>query len=207
MYTPQQHASEKAKQWLLRQPLFFDTETTRFDGEIVDLAIVDHEGKVLLSTLVRACEPISEGAGAVHHITDEMLADAPTFDAVWAEFKRMTTGKLVVIYNKKFDLRMLQLSALAYPEIKQEVVDWTTIPFSYYLTPTTEPNHRPSFVCAMELYAAYRGIPNSRARGYKWWKLDEAMKQCGIECDEQVHRAASDAELTRLLVYYMAEQV
>lgn len=134
MYTAKKHASDTARNWLDQESVFFDTETTRIDGEIVDLALVDCAGKVLLSTLVHPCELISPEAEAVHSITNEMVANAPTFDVVWEQFRHLTANKRVIIYNAQFDMRMLRLSSLPYPDIKDKVTYWTSsTDYSYYV--------------------------------------------------------------------------
>ncbi|EMB2734801.1 exodeoxyribonuclease X, partial [Serratia marcescens] len=57
-----------------------DTETTSFEGDVVEIASVDIVDGVIcnpMSDLVRPPEPIGFEAMAIHHITEEMVADAP----------------------------------------------------------------------------------------------------------------------------------
>mgnify|MGYP006445668973 CR=1 FL=1 len=56
-----------------------DTETTGLDhgDEIVEIAVVDAEGRTLLDERIRPSVPISPEAQAIHGITMESLADAP----------------------------------------------------------------------------------------------------------------------------------
>ncbi|WP_308378271.1 exonuclease domain-containing protein [Serratia marcescens] len=62
-----------------------DTETTSFEGGVVEIASVDIVDGVIcnpMSDLVRPPEPISFEAMAIHHITEKMVADAPLIDDV-----------------------------------------------------------------------------------------------------------------------------
>ncbi|MHC5824191.1 MAG: 3'-5' exonuclease, partial [Nostoc sp.] len=61
-----------------------DTETTGLgDAEIVDVCVMTQWGQPLINTLVKPTIPIPSGATHIHHITDEMVADAPTFPDIY----------------------------------------------------------------------------------------------------------------------------
>ena len=74
--------------WLDANALILDTETTGLDddAEVVELAVIDCAGTVLLDTLVRPSGPVPAEAAAIHGITDAMLADAPTWSEIHARF-------------------------------------------------------------------------------------------------------------------------
>ncbi|MNC79210.1 Exodeoxyribonuclease 10 [compost metagenome] len=57
-----------------------------------------------MSDFVRPCEPISFEAMAIHHITEEMVADAPPIDAV---IDRYLGADLYVAHNVAFDREKL----------------------------------------------------------------------------------------------------
>ena len=50
-----QQAILRAQQLLAQQPIYLDTETTgvRSNAEIVEICLVDHDGTVILDSLVR----------------------------------------------------------------------------------------------------------------------------------------------------------
>ena len=87
-----------------------DSETTGLDDEdeIIDLAIISRHGSTMFNSLIKPTCPVSEGARAVHHISDEMLADAPTFAEVYPRIQEILSGKTVIIYNKNFDYLKLK---------------------------------------------------------------------------------------------------
>jgi len=59
--------------------------------------------------------------------------------------------------------------------------------------------------CAMKLYARFYGEWNDTRGGYRWQRLIDAARQCALPIPMNLHRAAADAELTRLLLHHMAE--
>jgi DNA polymerase-3 subunit epsilon len=81
-----------------------DTETTSLEEpEIVEIALLSPSGEILLDTLVRPIGPIDGAARAVHDITDEDLASAPTWPAVYPRIVEALAGQRVLAYNAPFD--------------------------------------------------------------------------------------------------------
>ena len=93
-----------------------DTETTGLDVEtdrIVSVGAVRLHGLRVyrsrsLDRLVRPGQPIPPSSTAVHGITDDMVADAETFETVFAELRGLLEGCVVVGHNLPFDLAMLR---------------------------------------------------------------------------------------------------
>ncbi len=88
-----------------------DTETTGLFGSVaVELAVIDAaSGKTLLNTLVNpAGVAVEPGAHAVHGISDEELADAPTWAEVWPRFRRAVRGRTLLAYNSGFDQGVIE---------------------------------------------------------------------------------------------------
>lgn len=158
--------------------LVVDTETTGLgdEDEIVSVAVVSPAGEVLFSEIVRPTIPISRGASAVNGFTDEMVAAAPPFAAIYPRLAELLTGRRVLAYNADFDRRMLAQTCSRYGLAKISV-DWE---------------------CVMELYAAARN-PLRRDGSFTWCKLAEACEREGVK-GEQFHEACADAQATRMLV-------
>lgn len=169
-----------AREWLT-DSLFLDTETTGLEyfDEIVQIAVLDADGQVLLDEYVRPHRPIHPAAFAVNRITDAMLEDAPTFDRVWPRLKELLDGRNVVCYNADFDARMIWQSQVA-----------SQIPLE---TRRCECQ----FLDAMKLFKSFYGLR-------KWQKLGDALDQMGIVRPIAAHSAAADAESVRMLVRKMA---
>lgn len=87
--------------------IFLDTETTGFSplrgDRIVEIGIVDANGRTLLETLVNPQRPIPWQARNVHGISDEMVRGMPTIEDVMPQVLAVITNQQVVIYNSSFD--------------------------------------------------------------------------------------------------------
>ncbi len=87
-----------------------DVETTGLDAQtdkIVQIAVCEvYQGRVALryESLVHPLRPIPSRASGIHHITDQMVASAPTWDAVWPEIAEvLVVTDVLVAHNAGFD--------------------------------------------------------------------------------------------------------
>ena len=97
------------------RPIFYDTETTGIKAqsdEIIEIAAYDLENDTSFEALINPNRPIPPDATAVHNITDEMVADKPTFKEIGAQFAAFCSGDVVLIAhnNDGFDQPFLQHS-------------------------------------------------------------------------------------------------
>jgi len=87
--------------------LFLDTETTGLSpaggDAVVEIAIVDAEGRAILNTLVDPCRTIPRQATNVHGITNEMVRGQPTLAQLMPQIRQIISKEIVVIYNSSFD--------------------------------------------------------------------------------------------------------
>ena len=94
----------------------FDVETTGLsprNDRLVELAAlrIDRDGvETTFHALIHPGRPIPACASRVHHITDEMVADAPHFPQIGHEFLKFISGSTLVAHNARFDLGFLQES-------------------------------------------------------------------------------------------------
>ena len=165
------------------EPLILDTETTGLDAtdEVVQLAIVDMHGNVLLNTLVRPTRPIAPEARAVHGITDQALADAPPFSVLYHAIAHLLRHRRVLAYNAAFDRRLLTQTCTIYGLPPLEGVAWD---------------------CVMERYACFWG-EWANPGSYKPQSLSTACTQQGINVHGH-HEAVQDCLLTLALIKAMA---
>lgn len=171
------------------KPLILDTETTGLDSsaEVVELAIVDIYGRVLMNSMIKPRAPVPARATEIHGITDAMLEHEPAFADVWALAKQHLQDREVVIYNADYDRRIIaQSKALNNVETTHTAMAHTS--------------------CMMHLYAQYYG--EWRRGSYSWQSLNNALSQQGIKLSPShtPHRALADAEATRLLLLHIAAQ-
>lgn len=80
-----------------------DTETTSLEGSVLEIASVDIVDGIIcnpMSDFVKPTEAISFEAMAIHHITEDMVADAPLIGEV---IGRYLGAQAYVAHNAKFD--------------------------------------------------------------------------------------------------------
>ena len=183
--------SRQARAWLEANALILDTETTGLgdDAEVVELALVDCAGAVLLDTLVRPSGPVPAEAAAIHGITDAMLAEAPTWSEVHDRFCDLVEGRQVVIYSREFDTRVITQTARRYG---------LPAPQGFDLALDGSAVH-----CAMQAYAEFRGEWSAEKGQYRWQKLSAAAVQQGVTVTN-AHRALGDCLMTLGVVRAMA---
>jgi DNA polymerase-3 subunit epsilon len=184
-FDPHRHQIvEQALQWINEMPVLLDTGTTGLDknAEIVEIAVINHDGSTLFESFVRPSRPIPPAVSAIHGIENHMVEKAPTFPVAWASLRSLILNRKIAVYNAEFDLRMMRQSYEIYKLAWKE---------------------RLATFDVMQLYAAYRGDWDSARRAYRFYKLEEAGQSMNIPLPNS-HRAADDARLTRALLYKIA---
>jgi len=176
---------QRARQILAYDPVFVDTETTGISPEdvVIEVGVVDLQGKTLFESFIKPSIPIPADAIAVHHITEAMVAEAPFWKDIWQELKSVLADRFVGMYNADFDLRMMKQTH------KRYWLDWSLVDKRFF--------------CVMKLYSAFYGQRSSRGMGYRFHKLEAAGADCGIPLPNS-HRAVDDALLTAALFKYIA---
>ncbi len=96
-----------------KRPIFYDTETTGIRAEndrIIELAAYDPVREKTFEMLINPERPIPLEASAIHHITDEMVKDAPKFAEVAHKWMEFLDGDVVLIAhnNDAFDKHFLR---------------------------------------------------------------------------------------------------
>ena len=151
------NATTWARFLLARDPdswVILDTETTGLgpQAEVVQIGVINGRGDVLMdNVLVRPKGRIEPDAARIHHITEEMVANAPSFLEVLPRLQDIARNKLLVIYNAEYDLRLLVQSAHAH----------NTMPYLPY----------GGYDCAMLRYAEWVGQWNDYHNSFRWQKL------------------------------------
>jgi DNA polymerase-3 subunit epsilon len=163
--TDRERASEWARDLLERSDwVILDTETTGTSpyDEIVQIAIVSSDGKVLCDSLVRPTRTIPPEATAIHGISDADVRDAPSFPEVYGRVQEILSGKRIIIYNAQFDLRL----------IHQTLSKHNLLPYDL---------DSDQAECAMLVYSAWVG-ERWLDGGYKWQKLENADHSAVGDC-------------------------
>jgi DNA polymerase III subunit epsilon len=175
-----------ARQWISLKPVYLDTETTGLDrgDEIVEISIVDHDGQVLLNSLVRPTQSIPASATQIHGITNDMVQKAPAWPILWQQVRPLLIGKTIIAYNSDFDKRMIMQSHARYQMVWRENLTFRDL---------------------LNLYAQYRGEWDPQRHSWRYVSLDQAGKLSKIALPN-AHRSTADTLLARALLHYLAEQ-
>ncbi len=162
--------------------VYLDTETTGFGprAEIVDIAVVDAAGQILLETLVRPTRRIPAEVIAIHGITNADVKDAPEWCDIYESVLEVLAGRRIIVYNVIFDRQMVNQACDRYA-LSVPAADWE---------------------CAMKRYAGFYGSWDPGKRWYRFQKLERAVLAFGAEPGG--HRAAADAFACRAVVLGMA---
>lgn len=172
-------AGKVAADWLADQCLVLDTETTGLgeDDQVIEIAICDIWGTVLVDQRVRPSVPIDPAATEVHGITLDDLADCPTWPEVIDSLKERLTGRTVVIFNSGFDTAMLRNTCRAFG-----------VDASWLSSLNVK--------CAMDL--AVRAFGSTNRHGTI--SLANATHEAGVSWPGETHSAKVDALVTLDLV-------
>ena len=166
--------------------LFLDTETTGLDGqaEIVEIAVIDTEGRPLLNTLVRPDGIIPAEVIRIHGIDATTVRDAPRWPEVYPSLLDLLQRHQIIVYNAAFDFRLVN-------QMNQRCG-----------FPLLTPAQEREWHCAMRRFASWRAEWNAKYGNYRWHKLDIALAAFGHP--PPGHRALGDALACRMVVMGMA---
>lgn len=166
------------------KPVYLDTETTGLEkqDEIVEISILDFDSTVLFQSYVRPVSPLTPAATRIHGITNAMVANAPTWPALWPQIRSALFSRSVAAYNAPFDLRMMQQSHSRYKIPWRETFDWIDV---------------------MILFSNCCGVWDPIRRSMKYFSLTDAGKYFNISLPNS-HRASADALLTRAVLHCLA---
>lgn len=151
--------------------MFFDLETTGVDvtnDHIVEISLIKvlPSGEEIEKTRrINPGVPIPPEATAVHHITDEDVADAPTFKQIARSLANEMSGCDIAGFNSnKFDIPMLdqefQRAGIKFDFSKARMIDVQTI-FHKKEQRTLVAAYR--FYCGKELDGAHSANADTRA--------------------------------------------
>lgn len=94
------------------EPLFLDTETTdsNENARLVQLAYKEADTEEIVNELFKPPVPITIDAMAVHHITNEMVEDKPSFEVSGTRerLNALLPKRILVAHNAPFDIRILE---------------------------------------------------------------------------------------------------
>ncbi|MBP8997195.1 MAG: 3'-5' exonuclease [Anaerolineaceae bacterium] len=180
----QEEIAQIARQKIAQKPIYLDTETTGLtrSDEIVEISVIDYDGSVLFSQLIKPSQPIPKEAERIHGITNAMVANAQSWPLVWTQLRPIVYGRLIGVYNQEFDSRMMVQSHQRYRLPWREKLE---------------------FVDVLKLFSEFRGEYDPIHSSYRLFKLAEAGQFFNISLPN-AHRSTADALLTRAVLHSIA---
>ena len=176
--------SQFVQQKLNQKPVYLDTETTGVSrtDEIVEISIIDSDGSVLFSKLVKPSQSIPRDAEKIHGIDNAQVAAAQAWPTLWPQIRQILYGRVIAAYNSPFDSRMMVQSHQRYRMPWRENLE---------------------FLEVMQLFAQYRGEWYAYHNSYRLYRLEEAGRYFGISLPN-AHRSTADSLLTRAVLHSIA---
>ncbi|EHF5047962.1 hypothetical protein L348_09272 [Enterobacter sp. MGH 2] len=173
--------------WLKSDYVVIDTETTGLgeDAEIIEIAIINMRGEVLLDTLVKPTQPIPPEVTEINHITNEMVANAPAWRDVFQIVLMIISGHKWLAWNSGFDARMLDQTCLCTGIYANEQ--------AYYAALVTTRIHT-SHIDAKAVYDQWYGEFDEKRKAFKRQSLTTAAARHGVSV-EGAHRALADCKM------------
>lgn len=159
----------------------FETTGLKNDSEIVSIAIINPAGETLLDQFVKPVRGIPAEATRIHGITEQMVANAPTWADVQPRVVSILAGRDTVVYNATYDRAMLHRS--------DEAVG----------LPRTDYHQMTTWYCAMEWYAPIAGEWDEWHDSYRWQRLSTAVQQQQLPVVD-AHHALGDYLMTLALI-------
>ncbi|MEI9740441.1 exonuclease domain-containing protein [Enterobacter kobei] len=173
--------------WLKSDYVVIDTETTGLgeDAEIIEIAVINMRGEVLLDTLVKPTTPIPPEVTEINNITNEMVASAPEWREVFPKVLAIISMHKWLAWNSGFDARMLDQTCLYTGIYANEK--------AYYAAFVTSRIHT-SHIDAKAVYNQWYGELDEKRQAFKHQSLATAAARHGVSV-EGAHRALADCKM------------
>jgi DNA polymerase III epsilon subunit-like protein len=149
-------ASEWAKERLADpNTVIIDIESTGLlsqdpDTEIVQISIINVQGRPLFSMLLKPNKPMREEVIEIHKISNEQIQNQPIFPQVSKMIAFVLQNKHVVCYNADFDVKLLWHMFKKYEQQLPNITGSS---------------------CCMDRYSEWSGEWSTKKDGFKWQKL------------------------------------
>lgn len=154
--------------------VILDLETTDLDGYVVEVAVIDMAGLVLLNSRVEPQWPIEVGAARIHGITEVGLVGAPTFAQIAEELTALLVSRRVWTYNASFDSAVLEreVERLAQEQAEAGLLhDHPSEAQRFARQAARTWCRQMHWRCAMGLYATFAGEWSKRYKSYRYQRL------------------------------------
>lgn len=173
--------------WLKSDFRIIDTETTGLadNDEIIEISIINMRGDVLLDTLVKPTRLIPAAATAINNITNEMVADAPSWQEVYPAVVAAIGGHKWLAWNSKFDARLITQTCLItglYSDLAPAAM--------LEMYSRIHSGH----IDAKKTYSQWYGAFSVKDKNFVRQPLAMAVVQQGVAVSAEAHRSLADCQ-------------
>jgi DNA polymerase III epsilon subunit-like protein len=172
--------------WLKSDYVVIDTETTGLgeDAEIIEIAVINMRGEVLLDTLVKPTKPVPPEVTEINHITNEMVADAPAWRDVFPKVLDIISHHKWLAWNSGFDARMLEQTCV------NTIFSNKSACYGAAIVSRIHTSH----IDAKAVYDQWYGEFDEKRKAFKRQSLTTAAARHGVSA-EGAHRALADCKM------------
>ena len=162
---------------MLRQ-IVIDTETTGLDPseghKIIEIGCVELLDREITGNnyhvYINPKRKVESGASVVHGISDEFLADKPTFAEIIDEFLAYITGAELIAHNAKFDVGFLDYEIKALRQKRKTIATIATVFDTLALARKKNPGQRNTLDALCKRY-----LVDNRKREFHGALLDASL--------------------------------
>lgn len=174
------------RKWLKSDYVVIDTETTGLgeDAEIIEIAVINMRGEVLLDTLVKPTQSIPPEVTEINHITNEMVADAPVWRDVFPKVLDIISHHKWLAWNSGFDARMLEQTCV------NTIFPNKSACYGAAIVSRIHTSH----IDAKAVYDQWYGEFDEKRKAFKRQSLTTAAARHGVSV-EGAHRALADCKM------------
>ena len=173
----------------------FDIETTGFSSvkdKIIEIGAVKvKDGKIIdrYSTFVNPEIPIPFEITKLTSITDMMVMEYPTIEAILPQFLKFVDGAVLVAHNAGFDVGFIKENCVRL-NMEQKIVSVDTVALARVLLPTLS-RYKLNIVAkalGISLENHHRAVDDAAATAEIFVKFIEMLKERGITTLEEVNK-------------------
>lgn len=184
-----QKAAHTAHKFLdLPNAAIFDIESTglTIEDQAVEIAAIDGNGRVLLSSLLNPGYPVRPSAARTHGLSQLDVDSAPSTAKMEPKIRTALDRKALAAYNLPFALGTIQytLTEAGFEKLEHD---------------------QKNPVCAMRLSAQWRGHWVASKQGYRWDTLENALKLANLKPPVETG-ALGHVRASLALLKFMASQ-
>ena len=182
----------------------FDVETTGFSpvhDRITEIGAVKIEdGRITdrYSQLINPLKRIPDRVVELTSITNDMVADKPSFDQVAQDFFAFTKGAVLVAHNAKFDMAFMRESFKRIGiDFNRAYMDTLVLAKNYIVA---SKNYKLGTLCkkmGISLLGAHRAVNDAEATAKLFLKLLASAKKEGLETLKDFQKARSHQDFKK----------